>query len=1292
MKGKSYNAKQQQGRGSWNDCTRNQKHGSSASDSSGDLLPTELLQSQDTCGEGDRDTIQHLEPFQATSYLERKVEKLGLDNEHEAMNLVADELQEKHKRAERKREDHMKHIVDSNAEKIKKVESVQVAVKDREKKKRSSILNKHIQKLETAQMRRLSSLDSITMERKRYHRKVQRQKSDSIDSSLTVSAESLNSLECRLSMADRRREKAIEARKHRSQGCRGWEGKAQFGANESTSIMGLCDNITNGGRDDAYLSYQIFDDKEIDSNDENPSSKGIGGVLSRLRTKDKKKRPNTRAKRLWGARVIQEWWRCMIDGVQDEGTVDTQFGAETSLSLSIPGCSTLSSVDTNVSLKTLPPLLFTGMEDDNSSKEAPSAEFEDPRQTCLIPSLEGQQTISYNSEDAAARKIQRFFCRYYHDIKMINRLVQNSSSIQYLCAKIREIETASFDEGVKIIKDPDLIMHVEKTLRALRMGKRIKCVPPAARSARAFMCSILINSFPTSSLDDDGALSSGSSTNNVLLELKKEKVVESSGEVVLALLILEEAVNEAVKIKNDDDNTRAVGGGMNTYAGRILAASKKVTIARLFFCKRFDEWKRLDGIRLAEEMTSACIDVLLMQLRAERDLHIAAASLGLEDAMMDDESLVDEPSLNVGFRQIKEGTQRQLGYMFAALVSLVGREKARLRMIQAAEAAFRRLQQDDIESDADADDSLLTSQIYRGESGSTSSMSVGNKFYETEADSSTKGGDEKEGAGHALTAGDLLSNEWLVHEVLLSKQVVTVTLEQAEESSLLDFTKSLKIDDAFWKEVAEDFNAHNYDPLIMLLSDLRAKIIAITPKRKDLAIETCEAMDIDLLKQMNMYGALDVKTFFKVIRFAGERMLELEAPIRNKVTSAKLDALSEAQSGIALGTTTFDIEFIKEYFMFLFNKLGEIHLDILNAHLQFIMPFLRQHGVEYEKDRFIERLDSNELNLDVTYDWLQKAICSLREESVQLPEERNDSSRLKAAEDAKKLLDELEAQTGDAYLKLVRIAMVDHLLKPMITFKVLPPVNEGGTMGHYDDKSHGNVVLSSSTTGSNSSKYKHSRIRRKRDEECYLSGVSLPETFHLDKDRLIHVAMGIEQVAHTSTLLAFIRHLLAIFKIGMKKEEDETICRDLMILLKTEDVTSMDVVAQVVEWARKMASSRCISPQPAHLSFLANQATNVLESCNCPVYKLWLKRVLSVTRIILTSTDMDEPGFEALLRDHNLLRFKEFMMDTVINPLVVVERHNEAVFFPFYNEVLPLALQTSEIYDVSLHQSTMGVD
>ncbi|CAN0402100.1 unnamed protein product, partial [Hapterophycus canaliculatus] len=115
--------------------------------------------------------------------------------------------------------------------------------------------------------------------------------------------------------------------------------------------------------------------------------------------------------------------------------------------------------------------------------------------------------------------------------------------------------------------------------------------------------------------------------------------------------------------------------------------------ARVAFCRRFAEWKRKDAVRLADEMTAASVDVLFMQLRAERDLHVAAVRYGIDEA--DDGGAL----FSTGFEQIKEGTQKQLGKMMHALGKLVGADEARQRMDEATDAAFERLRVDELAED-----------------------------------------------------------------------------------------------------------------------------------------------------------------------------------------------------------------------------------------------------------------------------------------------------------------------------------------------------------------------------------------------------------------------------------------------------------------------------------------------------------------------------------------------------------------------------------------------------------------
>jgi T-complex protein 11 len=64
-----------------------------------------------------------------------------------------------------------------------------------------------------------------------------------------------------------------------------------------------------------------------------------------------------------------------------------------------------------------------------------------------------------------------------------------------------------------------------------------------------------------------------------------------------------------------------------------------------------------------------------------------------------------------------------------------------------------------------------------------------------------------------------------------------------------------------------------------------------------------------------------------------------------------------ARIAVETGVSPFTLEMVRSALEYLLFKVDEIHLDILNAHLQFVTPFLRRNGVEYERDRFVEKLD-----------------------------------------------------------------------------------------------------------------------------------------------------------------------------------------------------------------------------------------------------------------------------------------------------------------------------------------------
>lgn len=391
----------------------------------------------------------------------------------------------------------------------------------------------------------------------------------------------------------------------------------------------------------------------------------------------------------------------------------------------------------------------------------------------------------FGSNHKAALAIQAFLRRNMHPLKVANALLAGRASIRVLCVAVRTMSTSTFDEAIDVMSTRAIVSHCETALKALRMGREMRSVPQTVRSARAFLSALLVNFFPTSALDDEGALSF-SSEGTAPLQLEKDRLVRAAGNAIQALLDLENTMDSAALAGGIASGAK--GGVPATLLGaeqfrKIRRASSKMVRARVAFCRRFAEWKRKDAIRLADEMTAASVDVLLMQLRAERDLHVAAVRYGIDQA--DDEGML----FAEGYEQMKEGTQRQLGKMMHALGKLVGADEARSRMDEATDAAFERLRADELADDeaflrnhgADFADERSMMDTDDGDNSprrSASSAAAGAEGGAPPVSASeaaaaallSKGGgteDEDDIAGprRPLSAGDLLSNEWLVHEV-----------------------------------------------------------------------------------------------------------------------------------------------------------------------------------------------------------------------------------------------------------------------------------------------------------------------------------------------------------------------------------------------------------------------------------------------------------------------------------------------------------------------------------------------
>ncbi|CAM9231430.1 unnamed protein product [Sphacelaria rigidula] len=434
-----------------------------------------------------------------------------------------------------------------------------------------------------------------------------------------------------------------------------------------------------------------------------------------------------------------------------------------------------------------------------------------------------------------------------------------------------------------------------------------------------------------------------------------------------------------------------------------------------------------------------------------------------------------------------------------------------------------------------------------------------------------------------------------------------------------------------------------------------------------------------------------------MVAFAGERVLELEAPIRNEGTKSTLAVWGRTQEEVEAGRRSLEPAMVRDCFEYLFSKTDEIHVDILNAHLQIVTPFLKQHGVEYERDRFTEKLDAGDLSLDMTHLWLHRAIRNLRiaaatptpaapaaspQKNGSPPPPEHPITATAEVLFYRQLLTDLEHKRGDAYLKLLRVAIVDNLLGAIVRVerKIDPAPGSGGAAA----AAGGGSKSDSLSPGSPASP------PRDDQQEDMLEGVAVPETLMLDQYRLVVVAAGAEQAAYTASLVAFSRQALAAAQVALVRADEDKVRDSLMVLFETEDVTSADITAQVGEMARVIAINAGRALPSSHLSILCARAKNVLTTGECPVYKLFLRRTMALLRDTLVEGGMPEARFEGVLRKAGLFDYKTFLLERVVRPLMVIQRHNEAVFATFYNEIIPLALQTTSPDAMAAHAGVLA--
>jgi hypothetical protein len=127
----------------------------------------------------------------------------------------------------------------------------------------------------------------------------------------------------------------------------------------------------------------------------------------------------------------------------------------------------------------------------------------------------------------------------------------------------------------------------------------------------------------------------------------------------------------------------------------------------------------------------------------------------------------------------------------------------------------------------------------------------------------------------------------------------TLRMLQHKEPSAIESHIKEVMKRAFWDGFTQDLQAGKYERVIVMLEEIRERLLGFVPRRADWRKELFDKMDTALLRQMLMGGAFDSASLTRTVVYIVSKIQQLEAPSRDEETQSWLAANIPKLSGSA---------------------------------------------------------------------------------------------------------------------------------------------------------------------------------------------------------------------------------------------------------------------------------------------------------------------------------------------------------------------------------------------------------
>ena len=198
------------------------------------------------------------------------------------------------------------------------------------------------------------------------------------------------------------------------------------------------------------------------------------------------------------------------------------------------------------------------------------------------------------------------------------------------------------------------------------------------------------------------------------------------------------------------------------------------------------------------------------------------------------------------------------------------------------------------------------------------------------------------------------ANAALIHKLMSDPNF---RLEHKKPSPIEQHIKAV-IKKGFWDNFSADVSAGKFERVLVLIGEIRDRLLSLVPSRKDMQQEIIASLDTKLLKQILVNGAFDISSLTNIVEYIISKIKQLQSPGRDEETTKWVEDNIPA---LRNSTDQGFVQKLPVVLEFLFEKLDQIELDLANYKLQQLKPFLDNEGALYQRKKFAAQVQSGQV-------------------------------------------------------------------------------------------------------------------------------------------------------------------------------------------------------------------------------------------------------------------------------------------------------------------------------------------